>query len=159
MGNNNDEKVPYICGPLTELPLEMQGWVRPFYSRIADVCQETIGKRPFVPHEHFDPIIHAKFLPREVYEKEVKQIREKTSILIVVAIAPSWGGGIEAGIAGLDKIPIILLRPIGKAVSRFLLGIPSIICQIAYDSQESALSVLKNMLKSEVAKQISPQGA
>ena len=44
--------MPYICGPLTELPLEMQGWVKLFYSRIADVCQEIIGRRPFVPHEH-----------------------------------------------------------------------------------------------------------
>jgi hypothetical protein len=154
-----NDKVPYICGPLTELPLEMQGWVRPFYSRIADVCEQEIGKRPFVPHEHYDPIVHAKFLPREVYEKEVHQIREKTSILIVAAVAPSWGGGIEAGIAGLDNIPIILLRPIGKAVSRLLLGIPSIICQIVYDSQENALSVLKNMLRSEFAKQLSPQEA
>ena len=83
-----NDKVPYICGPLTELPLEIREWLKPFYSRIADVCEKIIGKRPFVPHEHYDPIVHASFLPKEVYKKEVDQIRKRTSILIVVAVAP-----------------------------------------------------------------------
>jgi hypothetical protein len=154
-----NDKVPYICGPLTELPYELKGPTRKFYESLADVCQEETGKRAFVPHEHYDPIKHANFSITEVYQGEKKQVCEKTSLLIVVAIAPSWGGGIEVGMADANNIPIIILHPTDKIVSRLLLGIPSIICRVVYDSQENALYVLRNMLRGEIAKQLSPHQA
>jgi hypothetical protein len=56
-------KVPYICGPLTELPPDEQTSVKLFYQHIADVCQKVIGVRAFVPHEHYDPIKNAGYSP------------------------------------------------------------------------------------------------
>jgi len=153
MGNNDDEKVPYICGPLTELSLEMREWVKPFYSQIADACGKIIGKRPFVPHEHYDPVEYPDFTPKEIDKAERKQICEKTSILIVVAVAPSWGGGIEAEMANRSNVPIVILHHIDKIVSRLLLGNPSVVARIAYSSHKDALS----MLKSEIAKQLLPK--
>lgn len=54
-------KVPYVCGPLTELLPDEQKSVKLFYQHIADVCEKAIGTRAFVPHEHYDPIKHASF--------------------------------------------------------------------------------------------------
>jgi len=34
---------------------------------------------------------------------------EETSLLIVVAITPSWGGGIEVEMANKDHVPAIIL--------------------------------------------------
>jgi hypothetical protein len=153
MGNNNDEKVPYICGSLTELSLETREWVKPFYSQIADACEKIIGKRPFVPHEHYDPVKHPDFTPKEIDKAERKQICEKTSLLIVVAIAPSWGGGIEVEMANRSNVPIVILHHIDKTVSRLLLGNPSVVARIAYSSHKDALS----MLKKEIAKRLLPK--
>mgnify|MGYP001600443790 CR=1 FL=1 len=127
---SENEKSAYICGPLTELPAERKLWAKRFYAKLADVCKETTGKRAFVPHEHYDPQIHAKFTPQEVDCAERKQVCEKTSVLIVVAIAPSWGGGIEVEMAHRSGVPIIIICERGKImlkkISRLLLGNPSV---------------------------------
>ena len=106
----------YICGPLTELPISQQVAVKGFYSRIADAIGRSFGIRAFVPHEHFDPIKHADFLDREVDKAERDQVCNKTSVLVVVAIAPSWGGGIEVEMANHSEVPVILIFPHGKKV-------------------------------------------
>ena len=85
----------YICGPLTELDPQTREKTKKLYENLASLCLDTIGVRAFVPHEHYDPIKHADFTPRDVDRAERKQVCEKTSVLIVVAIEPSWGGGIE----------------------------------------------------------------
>lgn len=107
LGNGN--KRPYICGPLTELPLHEQDVVKRIYSELADVCERAIGVRAFVPHEHYDPIKHAHFLPYQVDAAERRQVCEYTSVLIVFTFAPSWGGGIEVEMAHRSGVPIFLI--------------------------------------------------
>ena len=155
MGQDSD-KVAYVCGPLTELGRWfligwLVGWfvrwrIKRFYSKIADVCEEVLGKRAFVPHEHFDPIKHAHFTPQQVYENERTQVCEKTKVLIVVAVAPSWGGGIEVQMANHLGVPIIVLHPENKKISRLLRGIPVIVEIIPYASQKIALWSLRAQL-------------
>ena len=141
------DKTAYICGPLTELSEQEQKSVKSFYSRIADVCEGAAGKRAFVPHEHFDPIKHPSFLPAEVDRVERNQVCNLTSVLIVVAIAPSWGGGIEVEMANNNKIPVIILHQKGKGISRLLRGNPAVAEIVAYGSEEEALNLLKNKIK------------
>ena len=136
-------KFLYICGPLTELPLETQQLIKSFYSVLADLCEKETGQRAFVPHEYFDPIKHSTFSPKEVDMEERKQICAKTSLLIVVAIAPSWGGGIEVEMANNNDIPIVILAEQGKKISRLLLGNPAVVDVIYYTSQEDALLQLE----------------
>jgi hypothetical protein len=90
--DKRDNKRPYVCGPLTELSEAHQERVKKFYSHIADACREVTGVRAFVPHENYDPIKHAKYTPMQVDKAERYQVCECTSCLIVVTIAPSWGG-------------------------------------------------------------------
>lgn len=142
------EKMAYICGPLTDLPEEMREPTKRLYEAIADVCEGVFGVRAFVPHEHFDPILHANYEPHEVDAAERKQICEKTSHLIVVPLIGSWGGGIEVEMARESGVPVILVYPLGKKVSRLLRGNPAVVWTILYGTEDEALLALKNELLS-----------
>ncbi len=142
-----NEKSVYICGPLTELTPEMQEAAKRFYKRIADLCEELTGTRAFVPHEHYDPVKHAHWLPRDVDAAERVQVYEKTSLLVVVATAPSWGGGIEVEMANKSDVPIILLcerkKLEDRKISRLLRGNPAVVNIISYNDEEEALVKLR----------------
>lgn len=144
-------KTPYICGPLTELSLEEQTSVKLLYQHIADVCEKTLGTRAFVPHEHFDPIKHAAFTPQDVDRAERHQVCDCTSLLIVVAVAPSWGGGIEVEMAREHNLPVIILCEKEKLekrnISRLLRGNPAVREIITYTSEDDALKKLQVVLK------------
>lgn len=141
-----NDKIPYICGPLTELSVGQQESAKSFYERIADLCEKQIGERAFVPHEHFDPVKHANFLPKDVDKAERKQVCERTSLLIVVAIAPSWGGGIEVEMAYRSNVPVLILCEKDKKISRLLRGNPAVAGIIYYDSSTDALRTLKEYI-------------
>lgn len=147
-------KVPYICGPLTELSPEEQTSVKLFYQRIADVCEKTIGTRAFVPHEHYDPIKHAVYTPQDVDKAERHQVCNLTSLLIVVAIAPSWGGGIEVEMARENNVPVIILcekeKLENRKISRLLRGNPAVKETLTYTSEDEALNALQLRMKNLV---------
>jgi len=111
MENN---KTPYVCGPLTELSIGIQKSVKSFYVHIADACKQVIGRRAFVPHERYDPIKYPDFSPAEIDRVEREQVCEKTSLLVVAAIAPSWGGGIEVEMAYRSNVPVLILCKSGN---------------------------------------------
>ncbi len=151
-------KVPYVCGPLTDLPWYRRGSARKFYQDIAGLCERVIYKRAFVPHKHFDPITQPKFTPQQVDAAERKQIKEKTSVLIVVALAPSWGGGIEVEMANRYGLPIIILQKKRKRTSRLLRGNPAVTEIICYRNKKDALSQLAIQLKLFVARDMIAYG-
>lgn len=148
---NSNEKTAYICGPLTELSEIEKEKTKKLYEQIADLCQEVTGKRAFVPHEHYDPIKHSNFSSSDVDQAERNQIYNKTSELIVVALAPSWGGGIEVEMANHSNIPAILLCEVEKIkqrrISRLLMGNPAFIKTIIYTGQEHLFRQLKIFLR------------
>jgi hypothetical protein len=137
------QKAAYVCGPLTELSSAEANHAKGFYCKIADVCQEIMGVRAFVPHEHCDPIVHAGLSPFEVDKIERRQICELTSVVIIVALAPSWGGGIEVEMANSCGIPVIVLHGENKKVSRLLRGNPAVKDIICYFSDQEALDELR----------------
>ena len=123
-------KRAYICGPLAELAPEERDRIRSFYVKIADLCTEVLGTRGYVPHEKLDPIDHPLATPEEVDHNDRDQVCNHTSVLIVVAVAPSWGGGIEVEMANQSHVPVIVLcsksqLAAGK-VSRLLRGNPAV---------------------------------
>lgn len=144
-------RTAYICGPLTELAPEEQPRVKRFYERIADACEMVFGVRAFVPHEHYDPKRHASFTPAQVDEAEREQVSHCTSVLVVVAIAPSWGGGIEVEMANVHGVPVLLLCEKEKLerrlISRLLRGNPAVKEIISYVSPEEALDLLAGALE------------
>lgn len=146
-------KIPYVCGPLTELPPHLQLEVKAFYSRIADLCEQLLGPdmRAFVPHEAYDPILHQKWAPGEIDAIERSQVCERTSLLIVCAIEPSWGGGIEVEMAYRSNVPAVLLCDQRKLelrkVSRLLRGNPAIKMTLPYIDYGHALCLLEEFLR------------
>jgi hypothetical protein len=136
-------KTAYVCGALTELPLDQQELVKAFYEAIGDLVGQLTGTRAFVPHEHFDPVKYASVLPVEVDRAEREQVCHKTSVLIVVALAPSWGGGIEVEMAYRSGVPIIILYPAEHRVSRLLRGNPGVEILLSYYSVEHALAEIR----------------
>jgi hypothetical protein len=153
-----NEKMAYVCGPLTELNRKIVKKVKFFYERIGDVCEEVLGKRAFVPHEHFDPIKSPQFTPAEVDTAERDQVCNKTSVLIVVAIAPSWGGGIEVEMARQNNVPVVLLCEKKKLrkrkISRLLRGNSAIRAEIDYTTYDEALSKLRDELSKLVVAKV-----
>lgn len=146
-------KTAYVCGPLTNLSPENAG-IKVFYERIADLYKEITGIRAFVPHEHFDPVKNAKATPGEVYIGDMSQITDKSSLMIVVAAAPSWGGGMEVERAHWANIPVILLcekkQFEQKRISRILLGSPAIRYTIIYENEEKALELLRTAIQNHL---------
>lgn len=106
--------------------------------------------RAFVPHEHYDPVKHAHFTPKEVDANERHQVCKLTSVLIVVAVAPSWGGGIEVEMANNNEVPVILLCQKSKyddrKISRLLRGNPAVMRIIIYEDTANALYELAKEL-------------
>lgn len=148
---NNNTKIPYICSPLTELAPDKQEAAKLFFKNIADICKDILGFRAFVPHEHFDPIKHAQFTPQDVDNAERHQVCDLTSLLIVVAIAPSWGGGIEVEMANQNNVPVIILcdkeKLKNKKISRLLRGNPAVNEIIPYTNKSEALTKLQSFLE------------
>jgi len=139
----------YICGPLTELEEHTRETAKRFYEHLADTCERVLGIRAFVPHEHYDPIAHAGFTPPEVYEAEESQVREKSSLLIVVTIfGPSWGGGIEVQIANQHSIPVIVLSLTDQKVSRLLRGGPAVCLEVTAPNSHALMQAFKAALAS-----------
>lgn len=148
-------KSAYVCGPLTELSTRKQRRAKRFYVQVADLCQQVTGVRAFVPHEHYDPVKHAHFEPSQVDQAERHQIRYHTTHLIVVALEPTWGGGIEVEMANRYGVPAIILVESAKLearkISRLLRGNPAVQAIIAYDTEDNALTTLRLELTKPVA--------
>lgn len=140
------QKAPYICGALTELDPKHRDTVKDFYVRLGDSCKAAIGIRGFVPHEHYDPIKNAGAKDTTVYSAERRIVTEETSILVVYAIEPSWGAGIEVGWANEHHVPILVLVPEDKKVSRLLTGGPMVRAVLSVRSYDHAVLELKAWL-------------
>jgi len=120
---------------------------RKFYSRIADAVETILGVRAFAPHEHSDPLTMTAAQKKEnVYEFCSDIVRNKTSLLIVVALGPSWGGGGECQIAADAYIPIVVLIEKGKRVSDYILDMPVIRAVIEYQIEEEGMALLAEQL-------------
>ena len=117
------ERMPYVCSALTELPLHLRDQVKKFLSAIGDGCEVVLGARAFVPHEHYDPVKFAHVKDIDVFDAENAQIINRTSVVVVVYLEPSWGGGAEIALAGEHNIPVLFLCPEGKKISRYIIGL------------------------------------
>ncbi|MDO8663437.1 MAG: hypothetical protein Q7K28_01175 [Candidatus Wildermuthbacteria bacterium] len=150
-----ENKSIYICGPLTELLPEEQRRVKNFYVKLADVCEEVTGIRAFVPHEHHDPIKHANHTSAQIDLDERTQVCEKTSLVVAVPVASSWGSGIEVEMANQHRVPVIVLcekvRLEQRKISRLLQGNPAVASMIIYSSEDEAIKKLREELKNRAA--------
>ena len=116
----------YVSGALTDVenPIETKA----LYEKIGLVCEE-IGFQSYVPHLHTDPVNNPDITPREVFDKDKHQV-SISDLVIAYLGSLSFGVGME----------------LGKRISRFPLGIPSVIAIIQFNDHEDALNQLKTVL-------------
>jgi hypothetical protein len=143
MSFDKNGKRPYICGPLTELDYKTRDQIKAFYVKLANVCRDILHVRGFVPHEVYDPIKMANVTPKVVFHDEREIVTTKTSVLIVCALEPTWGGGMEVAWANEYSVPIIILAPGNKKLSRLLIGGPMVFDIMSYSTEEQAVLLLK----------------
>ena len=140
----------YISGALTgiEKPVE----VKTFYEAIGLLCQE-IGFQAYVPHMYSDPINHPDVSPNQVFERDKYQV--STSDLVIAYLGSfSFGVGMELAYAETNNIPIIIIYEGYKKISRFPLGIPTLIAEVQFQTYEDALKQLKNLLEQNRIQQL-----
>ena len=90
-------------------------------------------------------MFYVEYLILEVFDKDKHQV-SISDLVIAYLGSLSFGVGMELAYAENNKIPIILLYETGKRISRFPLGIPSVIAIIQFNDHEDALNQLKTVL-------------
>ncbi len=150
-------KRPYICGPLTDLPVNLQAGVKQLYQNLAEVCQEELGVRGYVPHEHTDPIMHASISAAEVHDRDKQIVCNNSDYIIAVPLFPSTGAGMEIGWAEDHMIPVILLLPAGKKITRLVLGSPAVVARLEFETLATAPEVLRKYFRSQPAGKNKPR--
>ncbi|MBW4603255.1 MAG: nucleoside 2-deoxyribosyltransferase [Calothrix sp. FI2-JRJ7] len=132
----------YISGALTDIKNPEE--YKQFYESIALLCEE-ISIEAYVPHLYTDPVNNPEFTPQEVFKNDKHQV-SSSDLVIAYLGYPSFGVGMELAYAEARKIPIIILYEVGKRISRFPRGIPTLVAEIRFHNYEDALSQLKQSL-------------
>jgi 2'-deoxynucleoside 5'-phosphate N-hydrolase len=140
----------YISGALTGI--EKPAEVKTFYEAIGLLCQE-IGFQAYVPHMYTDPINNPDVSPSQVFERDKHQV--STSDLVIAYLGSfSFGVGMELAYAEMNNIPIVIIYEKDKVISRFPLGIPTLIAEVQFQTYEDALNQLKNVLEQKKIQQL-----
>ncbi len=140
----------YISGALTGI--EKPAEVKSFYEAIGLLCQE-IGFQAYVPHMYTDPINNPDVSPSQVFERDKHQV--STSDLVIAYLGSfSFGVGMELAYAETNNIPIVIIYEKDKVISRFPLGIPTLIAEVQFQTYEDALNQLKNVLEQKKIQQL-----
>ena len=116
----------YISGPLTNVKNPDE--IKNFYNNIGDICSKH-GIRPYIPHQHSDPIDHPNITSDEVYALDYKHV-SMSDLVIAYVGEPSHGVGQEVEIAREHGIPIVLIYENKKMVSKMILGNPCVKMEI-----------------------------
>lgn len=129
----------YLASALTGLGGSREQ-VLALQDRIERLCTEH-GIEVYRPIKATDPLDHPQVAAEDVYAIDRGQVLSR-DLLILMTHVPSFGGGQEVQLASGALIPILLIRPVGKPVSRMLLGIPSLMYEVVADDEtlESKLS-------------------
>jgi len=133
----------FFAGPLTNLqnPEKMKA----FYIKLSDLAKE-LGHEPFWAFlSGTDPIKNPDISASDVYKRDTEQIA-KSDIVIAYIGEDSTGTGEEIEFAKTYNVPVVLLYEKGDVVSRMVKGNPAIKKEIAFESEDDALTKLKEYL-------------
>ena len=83
--------------------------------------------------------------PRDVYERDVKWIRE-CDVLVAEVAVPSHGVGYEIGYALHERKPVLCLAEAGRRVSKMITGNAAVSMK-TYANFDEALSLTRDFLK------------
>ncbi|HSN75416.1 MAG TPA: nucleoside 2-deoxyribosyltransferase [Anaerolineae bacterium] len=137
----------YVSGPLTSIDISTAHRLKQLYVAIGDLCWKS-GYEAYVPHTNgTDPIANPQTSPSQVFRIDKEKV-QSSDLLIAYVNIPSLGVGMELAYAESCSIPIILLYERGARISRFVLGIPSIVAIVEFADFDDALRQIENQLVS-----------
>lgn len=127
-----------MSGALTGIPYLAD--LRRLYENIARICADHQISL-YLPHQHTDPQLHLAPSPQEVYLRDRDAVLQSQLVLVYLG-ERSVGVGIEAAIAAEHQIPLILIAPDSAAVSRIVLGAPTVQELVTFTDQEQLPKLL-----------------
>jgi hypothetical protein len=136
-------KVVYISGPLTGV--RNIDNLRNFYENVGAIVS-LLGAKPYIPHQHSDPIKHPNISPRKVYLLDRKNVCNADLVIAYVGI-PSIGVGQEIEIANRYCKPVVLLYETNRTVSRMVRGNPSVMAEVVGPDWRGILSNLEEIIQ------------
>lgn len=142
----------YVASALTGLSPERRQDVFLAQESIKRTC-ESFGIRAHLPKDVSDPVTNPDLSAPEVFRLDRGKVLA-SDLLILLTHEPSFGAGQELEFARQALIPIMLVIPGGHQVSRMVLGIPSTIVRVTYNTPDEltlnlseALTLLKPILE------------
>ncbi len=124
----------YLASALTGLDPQQEKEIFEVQEIIAHVCSAH-GIEPYQPRKISHPTMHKDLLPPTVWHMDHDRVLA-SDLLILLAHEPSFGAGEEAEFARNALLPIIVIFPEGRPVSRMVLGMPATVLTVGYGSKE-----------------------
>jgi transcriptional regulator with XRE-family HTH domain len=134
----------YLASALTGLSETERQVIFGISDLVSQVCKEN-GIDLYEPRKRTDPLLHADVSAPDVYAWDKHSVLQ-SDLLIHLCHHPSTGAGEELEFAQAALLPIILIYPAELKVSRMVLGIPSLVIQIAYKTIEDLQAQLTEVL-------------
>jgi transcriptional regulator with XRE-family HTH domain len=134
----------YLACALTGLSEDERKVIFGISDLVSEVCKEN-NISLYEPRKRTDPVQHADIAAPDVYAWDKHSVLQ-SDLLIHLCHHPSTGAGEELEFAQAALLPIILIYPADLKVSRMVLGIPSLVIQIAYKTIEELHTQLNEVL-------------
>jgi len=135
----------YLACALTGLTENQRKVIFGISDLVSQVCAEN-NIALYEPRKRTDPVQHADVAaPPDVYAWDKHSILS-SDLLIHLCHHPSTGAGEELEFAQAALLPIVLIYPDDLKVSRMVLGIPSLVIQVAYKTIDDLQAQLNEVL-------------
>ncbi len=135
----------YLASALTGLPERERSEITALQSSIEKVCSDNAVEL-YRPELHSDPLKHKDLLPPEVWYQDHDTVLS-SDLLILITKQPSFGAGQELEFARNALLPIIMIIPKGRDVSRMVRGSPGTVITVEYDSREDLIISLSREIR------------
>jgi nucleoside 2-deoxyribosyltransferase len=134
----------FFGGPLTDLADPEA--TKKFYVRLADVATKNGWEYYWAWQRGTDPELDPDVPASRVYQIDTYEL-EISDVMIAYVGEPSTGTGIEMEYARHNRIPVVIMYEKEKRISRMLRGCPAVVKEIVYGSEDEAISLLDDYLK------------
>lgn len=124
----------YLACALTGLNESARNTLFGLSDMVSQVCRRN-GIDLYEPRKHTDPELHTEVPATEVYERDRARVLD-SDLVVHLCHHPSTGAGEELEFARAALLPIVLIYPHEMRVSRMILGIPSLVVEVAYKTVE-----------------------
>lgn len=139
--------IAYFASALTGLSPRQEKEIITLDEKVSDICKKynRYSVALYRPREYTSPKDHASLSHREVYETD--RLRVTTSeLLILAAIFPSLGAGMELQLAHQSCSSVILLRKKDVELSRMVTGCPVPLKEVVYSNLKDLEGKLINAM-------------